>query len=192
MNWPATPTLPGRHVTLRPLDRADRDGLLAALADGFEHSFFTTVHTAATIDRWFDTIERETAADRTRAFTVLDAQGRISGTTRFSRMNAGHRRVEIGGTLYAGRVRRSGLNTEAKRLLLAYAFDKLDVLCVQIRTDFLNHTSRRAIERLGARLDGIMRNHMVIGGRSRDTVIYSIVAHDWPGVRLHLDALLER
>ncbi len=192
MTWPPTPTLTGRHVTLRPLDRADRAGLLAAFADGFEHSFATTVHTEATIDGWFDTIERETAAERTRAFTVLDAQGQISGTTRFLRMHAGHRRVEIGGTLYAGRVRRTGLNTEAKRLLLGYAFEVLDVFCVQIRTDFLNQASRRAIERLGARQDGIMRGHMVIGEHRRDTVVYSILAHEWPGVRRRLDGLLDR
>jgi RimJ/RimL family protein N-acetyltransferase len=197
MNWPATPTLSGRHVTLRPLDRADRADLLTALADGFEYSFASNVPTAATIDSWFDAIERETAVDRTRAFAVLDAQGRISGTTRFLRMNAGHRRVELGGTLYAARVRRTGLNTEAKRLLLGYAFEVLDLLCVQIRTDFLNLASRRAIERLGARQDGILRGHMVIGAtdtdqRQRDTVVYSILAHEWPGVRRRLDGLLDR
>ena len=191
MNWPATPTLAGRHVTLRPIDRADRAGLLTAFADGFEYTFSSMVPFAATIDGWLDAIERDYAADRARVFTVLDAHGRIAGTTRFLRMNAGHRRVEIGGTLYAPRVRRTGLNTEAKRMLLGYAFEVLDVLCVQIRTDFFNLASRRAIERLGARQDGILRGHMVVDGRSRDTVVYSILAHEWPGVRRHLDGLLD-
>lgn len=197
MNWPMTPTLIGRHVTLRPIDRADRDGLLAVFADGFEYSFSSMVPGTATIDAWFDTVERDMAVDRARVFAVIDAAGQISGTTRFMRMNYGHRRIELGGTLYAARVRRTGLNTEAKRLLLGYAFEVLNVLCVQIRTDFLNLASRRAIERLGARQDGILRNHMVIrtpegGQRQRDTVVYSILAHEWPGVQRHLDGLLAR
>lgn len=197
MNWPATPTLAGRHVTLRPIDRADRAALLAVFSVGFDYSFASMVPDEATIDGWFDAIERDMVADRARVFTVLDADGQIAGTTRFLRMNPGHRRSELGGTLYAPRVRRTGLNTEAKRLLLGYAFDVLDLLCIQIRTDFLNIASRRAIERLGARQDGILRSHMVIGAtdadqRRRDTVVYSILAQEWPGVRRHLDGLLER
>ena len=105
-------------------------------------------------------------------------------------MSERHRRVEIGGTLYAGRVRRTGLNTQAKRLLLGHAFDQLDVLVVQLRTDFLNQQSRRAIERLGARLDGVLRQHMVLAdGHRRDTAVYSITDTEWPGVRRHLDRL---
>jgi len=192
MSWPATPTLTGSHVTLRPIDRADRAPLLAAFAEGFEYTFASMVPGEGTIDAWFDAIKRDYASGRARVFTVLDAAGQIAGTTRFLRMNAAHRRVEIGGTLYAARVRRTGLNTEAKRMLLAYAFDVLGVSCVQIRTDFLNLASRRAIERLGARQDAILRAHMVVDGRSRDTVVYSILAHEWPGVRRHLDGLLVR
>jgi RimJ/RimL family protein N-acetyltransferase len=197
MNWPATPTLIDSQVTLRPIDRSDRDGLLAVFAAGFEYTFASMVPTEATIDGWFDTIEKDIAVDRARVFTVIDADGQIAGTTRFLRMNHGNRRSEIGGTLYAPRVRRTGLNTQAKRLLLGYAFDTLELLCIQIRTDVLNLGSRRAIERLGARQDGILRNHMVIespdnGWRQRDTVVYSILAHEWPGVRRHLDGLLAR
>ncbi len=190
--WPAAPIFAGRHVTLRPLARADREGLLEAFSDGFAHSFATTVHNDATIDHWFDLIEAETAAGRTQAFTVLDADGRISGTTRFLRMNFTHKRVVIGGTLYAGRVRQTGVNTEAKAMLLAHAFEVLDVYCVQIRTDFLNAASRRAIERLGARLDGIMRGHMVLGEHRRDSAIYSILAHEWLGVKRRLAMLMDR
>jgi N-acetyltransferase len=192
MNWPATPMLTGSNVTLRPIDRADRADLLAAFADGFEYTFASMVPGEATIDAWFEAMAREYAAGRARVFTVLDAAGQIAGTTRFLRMNAAHRRVEIGGTLYAARVRRTGLNTEAKRLLLTYAFEELDVSCVQIRTDFLNLGSRRAIERLGAREDEVLCGHTVVDGRSRDTVVYSILAHEWPGVRRHLDGLLSR
>ena len=184
--------LAGRHVTLRPLERADRAALLDAFADGFEGSFATTVPGPGTIDGWFDLIDREREAGRAMPFTVLDAGGRVSGTTRFMRMSERHRRVEIGGTLYAARVRRTGLNTEAKRMLLGHAFDALGCLCVQLRTDFLNRVSRRAIERLGARLDGVLRGHMTLGEHHRDTAVYSILSHEWPGVRRNLDQLLRQ
>lgn len=190
--WRDAPTLTGRHVTLRPLARDHRAALLDAFADGFAGSFATLVPSAATIDGWFDQVARDGAAGRVLAFVALDAAGRIGGTTRFLRMSERHRRVEIGGTLFAGRVRRTGLNTEAKRLMLTHAFERLGCLCVQLRTDFLNQESRRAIERLGARQDGILRGHMLLGEHRRDTVVYSILAHEWPGVRRHLDRLLAR
>lgn len=188
--WRETPTLTGRHVTLRPLDRADRDQLLATFADGFEQTFSTVVPGPDTIDAWYDLIEVEREAGRVLPFAVLDQDGRIVGTTRFLRVAERHRRLEIGGTLYAARVRRTGLNTEAKRLLLSHAFDTLHALCVQLRTDWLNAASSRAIERLGARQDGVLRGHMLIGEHRRDTVVYSILAHEWPGVRRNLDGLL--
>lgn len=188
--WRDVPTLAGAHVTLRPLVRDDRSALLEAFSDGFEQSFATLVPGPDTIDPWFDVIEQETKAGRVIAFTVVDVGGRVAGTTRLLRMNQRHRRVEIGGTLYAGRVRRTGLNTEAKRMLLGHAFDRLGCLCVQLRTDYLNRDSRRAIERLGARQDGVLRGHMVLGEHRRDTVVYSILEHEWPGVRRNLDQLL--
>jgi RimJ/RimL family protein N-acetyltransferase len=189
--WREAPTLTGRYVTLRPLSRDDRAALLDAFV-GLESSFTTMVPNEATIDAWYDRLEREQAAGRVLPFTVLDAEGRISGVTRFLRMSEPHRRVEIGGTVYGKRVQRTGLNTEAKRLLLAHAFDSLDVLCVQLRTDFLNRQSRTAIERLGARLDGVLRGHLILGEHRRDTVVYSILDHEWPGVRRNLDALLAK
>lgn len=195
--WPQQPVLRGRHVTLRPLLRADGDALLEALADGFSRTFAGGVPNLATIDAWMDRVEQETAIGRAQVFAVLDAQGVLAGTTRYMRMNAPARRVEIGTTLYAPRVRRTGLNTEAKKLLLGHAFDVLGVHCVQIRTDALNLASRRAIERLGAKQDGILRGHNVMhdpeyGERRRDTVVYSILDIEWPGIRRHLDALLDR
>lgn len=184
--WNETPTLVGRHVTLRPLTRNDRDALLDAFADGAAGLFTTTVPDAGTIDAWFAQLEREREAGRAAPFCVLDKDGRVSGTTRLMRMSERHRRLEIGGTLYAGRVRRTGLNTEAKLLLLRRAFDVLGCNVVQLRTDWLNHASRRAIERLGAKLDGVLRGHMVMPGHVRDTVVYSILAGEWPGVRSNL------
>lgn len=189
--WREVPTLPGRHVTLRPMVRADRAGLLQAF-EGLRQLFHTTVPDDASIDAWMDRIENDVAAGRGLPFTVLDAEGRISGATRFLRMSRTHRRVEIGGTLYAPRVQRTGLNTEAKYMLLRHAFEVLDVNCVQIRTDFLNQASRRAIERLGARFDGVLRGHMILNGHHRDSVVYSILAHEWPGVRRNIELLMAR
>lgn len=191
--WRTVPTLVGRHVTLRPLDRADREDLLAAFGDGLARVVTTAVPDAATIDGWYDSLAAQQAAGRALPFTVLDAEGRVAGVTRFLRMNAAHRRVEIGGTLYARRVQRTGLNTEAKRLLLAHAFDTLGCQCVQLRTGWHNRASRAAIERLGARIDGVLRGHMVTpDGEVRDTIVYSILHHEWPQVRRNLDYLLER
>lgn len=189
--WRAVPTLAGRHVTLRPMVRADRAALLEAF-EGLHQLFHTTVPDEASIDPWMDRVEGEATAGRALPFTVLDAEGRVSGVTRFMRMSEGHRRLEIGGTLYAPRVQRTGLNTEAKRMLLRHAFEVLDANCVQIRTDFLNHASRRAIERLGARMDGVLRGHLILKGHLRDSVVYSILAHEWPGVRRNIELLMAR
>lgn len=189
--WREAPTLAGRHVTLRPMVREDREGLLEAF-EGLEGLFHTTVPDAGSFDGWYDRVMFDAAAGRNMPFTVLDAEGRIAGVTRFLRMSEPHRRVEIGGTLYAPRVQRTGLNTEAKYLLLGHAFETLGVHCVQIRTDFLNHASRRAIERLGARLDGVLRGHLILKGHLRDSAVYSILAHEWPGVRRNLELLMAR
>lgn len=188
--WRETPTLSGRHVTLRPLHRDDRAALLTAFAD--LKVFTTFVPGPTTIDGWYDRLDAERTAGRVLPFAVLDADGAVAGVTRFMRMSESHRRIEIGGTVYARRVQRTGLNTEAKSMLLTHAFEVLGANCVQLRTDFLNHASRRAIERLGARLDGVLRGHLILGDHLRDTAVYSILAHEWPGVRRNLDQLMTR
>ena len=183
----------GTHVTLSPTTRADQDDILAAFATGLEGAFHTTVPSPNTIDAWYERIEREQEAGRSMPFTVRDAAGEIAGVTRFLRMAPAHRRVEIGGTIYAARVQRTGLNTEAKMLLLTHAFEVLDCYCVQIRTDFLNRQSRAAIERLGARMDGVIRGHLILSdGHFRDSVLYSILEHEWPGVKRNIAALMAR
>ena len=190
--WREAVTLSGRHVTLRPLSRRDRDAIVAALTE-VGPNFATIVPDAATIDGWYDAIEAQVAAGRALPLVVIDAPGEVAGVTRFLRMSETHRRVEIGGTVYAPRVQRTGVNTEAKRLLLTHAFDALGCQCVQLRTNVLNRTSRVAIERLGARLDGVLRGHMVTrDGEVRDSAVYSIMAHEWPQVRRNLDQLLLR
>lgn len=112
-------------------------------------------------------------------------------------IDAANRRVEIGSTWYRASVQRTALNTEAKRLLLAHAFEALDCIAVEFRTHWFNHASRRGIERLGAKLDGVLRSHQInrhpdAHGALRDTCVYSIVAAEWPSVKAHLDFLLSR
>jgi RimJ/RimL family protein N-acetyltransferase len=126
-------------------------------------------------------------------FTVLDASGTPVGMTTYMHIDAVHKRVEIGSTWYAARVQRTPLNTECKLLLLSEAFDALDCIAVEFRTHRFNTQSRRAIERLGAQLDGILRSHQrAANGSLRDTAVYSITAAEWPAVAAHLQWQLER
>ena len=114
------------------------------------------------------------------------------GLTRYMRMSPANRRLEIGGTFYARSVQRSGVNTEAKLLLLTHAFEAMGCNVVQIRTDWFNKRSQTAIERLGAKRDGVLRHHQDWNGRLRDIVVYSIIAPEWPGVKINLHHLLDR
>jgi RimJ/RimL family protein N-acetyltransferase len=131
-------------------------------------------------------------------FAVMDpATGQAVGMTTYMNIDAANRRVEIGSTWYRQSVQRTPLNTEAKRLLLAHAFEHLNCIAVEFRTHFFNQQSRRAIERLGAKLDGVLRSHQInphpLGaGALRDTCVYSIIATEWPNVRTHLDYQLSR
>jgi RimJ/RimL family protein N-acetyltransferase len=127
-------------------------------------------------------------------FTVVDPHtDEAVGMTTFMNIDSINRRIEIGSTWYAQRVQRTGLNTEAKLLLLGHAFDTLGCIAVEFRTHFMNQQSRRAIERLGAKLDGILRSHQVSpNGTLRDTCVYSIIASEWPTVRAHLQWQLEK
>nr|WP_246396032.1 GNAT family protein [Gluconacetobacter tumulisoli] len=186
-------TLTGRHVQLVPLSPAHHDGLVEAVRDG---SLWTLWYTsipdpdgmAAEIAR------RLRLADEGRMlpFTVISLPDRrIAGMTTFMNIDVAGPRVEIGSTWYARAVQRTALNTEAKLLLLGHAFDDLDCLAVELRTHVLNQRSRRAIERIGARLDGILRRHTrTQDGTVRDTCVYSITAPEWPAVRSHLRSLL--
>ena len=125
------------------------------------------------------------------AFAVLDADGVPCGSTRFYDMDPTVPRLQIGYTWYARRVQRTGLNTEAKRLLLGHAFETLGCVAVGFQTSWFNHASRNAIERLGAKRDGVIRNHLRhADGSLRDTVTYSIIDSEWPAVRRHLEGKL--
>jgi RimJ/RimL family protein N-acetyltransferase len=133
------------------------------------------------------------AAGSMLPFTVLDAGGTPVGMSTYMNIDATHRRVEIGSTWYAARVQRTPLNTECKLLLLGHAFDALECIAVEFRTHRFNQQSRRGIERLGAQLDGILRNHQrTPGGLLRDTCVYSITADEWPAVQTHLRWQLDK
>jgi N-acetyltransferase len=194
MPWPDPVTLAGRHATLSPLSPDHAEGLRNASRDG---ELWTLWYTAVPSPEGMAAeIERRLAlqaAGSMLPWTVFDAAGRVVGMTTYMNIDAGNKRVEIGSTWYARSVQRSALNTECKRMLLAHAFEALDCIAVEFRTHRLNTQSRRAIERLGAQLDGVLRAHQRSpNGSLRDTAVYSITAAEWPTVRAHLDGLLAR
>ncbi|MDR6146953.1 RimJ/RimL family protein N-acetyltransferase [Sphingomonas sp. SORGH_AS870] len=190
--WTETPTLTGRHVRLRPFVEADLPALVEAAREGeLWNIFYANVSMMKTPERWLAAALKERDVGRALLFTVETPDGAVVGTTRYMRMAPQHRRLEIGGTFYATRVQRTGVNTEAKRMLLAHAFEVMECQAIQIRTDSLNKRSQAAIERLGAKKDGVLRGHQVMAdGRIRDSVVYSIIDREWPGVRANLDYLL--
>ena len=126
-------------------------------------------------------------------FVVRDANGVVVGSTRYGNIESDHKRLEIGWTWYAARVQRTALNSEAKLLLLSNAFETLGAIAVEFRTNWFNQRSRAAIARLGAKQDGVLRNHMLMpDGTRRDTVVFSIVDSEWPAVKKNLQYQLQR
>jgi len=177
------------------LETGHLDALREAVADGELWKLWYT-HVPPP-DRMAAEIERRLKAQADGAmlpFTVIDnATGKPVGMTTYMNIDSANRRVEIGGTWYRRNVQRSDVNTQSKMLLLTHAFESLDCIAVEFRTHFFNHQSRRAIERLGAKLDGIMRNHQrAANGTLRDTCVYSIISSEWPTVKAHLTWQLAR
>ncbi|MDB5652861.1 MAG: GCN5-related N-acetyltransferase [Tardiphaga sp.] len=187
MPWLESVTLKGAHARLEPLSPAHADGLIEAIGD-LSNIWYTAIPTA---DKMPAEITRRLALQASGAmlpFTVFDADGKIAGMTTYMNVDAANRRVEIGSTWYAKRVQRTAVNTQCKLLLLGHAFETLDCIAVEFRTHFFNHQSRRGIERLGAKYDGIIRNHQIApNGTLRDTVVYSILPGEWPTVKAHLN-----
>ena len=187
-------SLQGRHASLVPLSMSHLDALVEAVRDG---ELWTLWYTSIPSPERMDAeIARRLALQAQGAmlpWTVKDADGRIAGMTTYMNVDAANRRVEIGSTWYARRVQRSALNTQCKFLLLRHAFEQLECIAVEFRTHFFNQQSRRAIERIGAKQDGILRNHQIApNGTLRDTVVYSIIATEWPTVKAHLDYQLNQ
>lgn len=189
MPWPEPVTLRGSHVILEPLTHARHDELVEAVRDGELWNLWYTLippaeHMNAEIERRLQQQRKGTMLP----FAVIEAaSGKAVGMTTYMNIDAEARRVEIGSTWYRKAVQRTALNTECKALLLTHAFETLECIAVEFRTHFFNHQSRLAIERLGAKLDGILRNHRRSSdGTLRDTCVYSIIANEWPAVRSHL------
>ena len=192
--WPAPIALAGEHASLQPLAREHHDGLVDAVRDGeLWKLWYTSIPSPERMATEIDRRLGLQAQGSMLPFTVFDAGGQIAGMTTYMNIDATHRRVEIGSTWYAKRVQRTPLNTACKLLLLKHAFESLACIAVEFRTHRLNTQSRRAIERLGAQLDGILRAHQrAADGSLRDTAVYSITAAEWPAVRTNLQWQLQR
>lgn len=195
MPWPDDVTLNGDHVRLVPLRPDHAPDLIEAVQDGELWRLWYTAIPAP--ERMSAEIERRLdlrAKGSMLPFAVVTpGDGRAVGMTTYMNIDAANKRVEIGSTWYRRAVQRGPLNTEAKRLLLGHAFEALDCIAVELRTHVFNHASRKAIERLGAKLDGVLRSHQrAADGTLRDTCVYSITAAEWPTVRTHLTFQLEK
>ena len=190
----STPVLRGTHVVLEPLTAAHADGLRDACADGrLWELWYTNVPQPQDIDAYIGAALAMQDAGKALAFAVRDAQGAVVGTTRYYDLDPLTPRLQIGYTWYASRVQRTGLNTEAKLLLLGHAFETLRCAAVGLQTSWFNHASRTAIARLGAKQEGITRNHVRHkDGTLRDTVNFSIIDAEWPAVKFNLQARLAR
>jgi N-acetyltransferase len=195
MAWLEPITLHSAQVSLVPLTQRYRGELIEAVKDGeLFKLWYTLVPAPEIVEREIERRLGLQAAGAMLPFAVINnASGKAVGMTNYWSADAVNRRVEIGGTWYRKSLQRTGINTQAKLLLLGHAFETLECIAVEFRTHFFNHQSRRAIERLGAKLDGILRNHQIASnGTLRDTCLYSIIAGEWPTVKAHLTWQLTR
>jgi N-acetyltransferase len=189
-----TPTLAapiilrGRHVSLEPLSPDHADALGEAATDGeLWKRWYTNVPAPDAVEDFIAAAVAQQAAGTMLPFAVRDASGTIVGTTRYYDIDTAVPRLSIGYTWYAQRAQRTGLNTEAKLLLLGHAFEALGCVAVALETSWFNLASRAAIARLGAKQDGVLRGHRRhADGSVRDTVVFSIIACEWPAVRSNL------
>lgn len=190
--WSKPVTLRGRHVLLEPLRAAHADGLRAATQDGsLWQRWYTNVPSPDSVDGYIAAALAMQDDGKALAFAVRNAAGDVVGSTRCYDLDPGVPRLSIGYTWYAERAQRTGLNTEAKLLLLDHAFQTLGCVAVAFETSWFNHASRTAIARLGAHQDGVLRSHKRHGdGSVRDTVVFSIIASEWPAVKTNLSARL--
>jgi RimJ/RimL family protein N-acetyltransferase len=188
-------TLEGHGIRLEPLTAAHRDDLVAAASDGrLWELWFTSVPEPTQAATYIEAALEGQRAGHMLPWAVRELQGNtVIGTTRYHDMVAPIDRVEIGYTWYAARWQRTHVNTTCKLLLLTHAFEPLGCKVVGLRTDNFNFASQRAIERLGAKKDGVLRHHQARrDGTARDSVMYSILAHEWPDVKRHLALRLSR
>ncbi len=191
--WSRVPTLQGRHVSLQPLRMDHADGLRIALGDGaLSRLWYANVPAPAAVEDYIARALAARDAGTALPFVVSDASGVIVGSTRFYDLQPSVPNLKIGYTWYAPQAQRSGVNSEAKLLLLGHAFEMLGCASVSFETSWFNHASRAAIARLGAKQDGVLRAHKRhADGSLRDTVVFSILAAEWPAARRHLQFRLE-
>ena len=195
MPWPPEFTVTGTHVHLETLSHDHSTDLAEAAADGELHKlWYTMIPKPEDVGAEITARLAKREAGSMLPFAIIDkASGEAVGMTTYMNIDAANRRIEIGSTWYRKSVQRGPLNTECKLLLLQHAFETLDCIAVEFRTHFVNTQSRRAIERLGAKLDGVLRSHMIMAnGTIRDTACYSIIACEWPTVRANLIWQLEK
>ena len=190
MVWPKPTTLSLHNVRLEPLSKDHLDDLIVAVKDGklYNH-WYTSIPEPkdmnVEINRRLDLQNKKSMLP----FAVISMRNnKAVGMTTYMNIDQDNKRVEIGSTWYAKSVQRTSLNTECKLMLLEHAFERLDCICVEFRTHFMNHQSRKGIERLGAKLDGILRSNAIQkNGTIRDTVVYSIIKDEWSSVRANLE-----
>jgi RimJ/RimL family protein N-acetyltransferase len=188
-------TLSGAHASLEPLATGHLDAIRSAAADGaLWRLWYTSVPAPEATTAWLETALDMRERLGAMPFVVRDnASGDIVGSTRFFNVDPTNHRLEIGHTWYAKRAQRTRINTECKLLLLTHAFEVLACIAVEFRTHWFNQASRNAIARIGAKQDGILRNHQLMpDGSRRDTVVFSILDGEWPAVKAHLRFLLDR
>ncbi len=192
--WITPIALEHDHVLLAPLSHEHHDDLKEAALDGELHRiWYTSVPAPENLTKEIDRRLDLQAKGSMVPFTIFNkATGRAVGMTTYMNIDSANKRLEIGSTWYAKSAQRTPLNTEAKILLLGHAFDTLNAIAVEFRTHFMNHQSRRAIERLGAKLDGVLRQHTRLSnGTIRDTAVYSILPTEWPSVKANLQWKLD-
>lgn len=183
-------TLEGQHVRLEPLKSEHKVGLCDAIRDGeLWNLFYTSVPHPDDIDQFIAKAEQSHINNEGLTFVTIDkSNNKIVGSTRYLNSDVSNKRTEIGFTFLAQSVQKSHINTEAKLLMLSHAFESLKMNRVAFLTHFLNKNSQRAILRLGAKEEGMLRNHVVMpNGTLRDTMVYSILCSEWPSIKVNLE-----
>jgi RimJ/RimL family protein N-acetyltransferase len=193
-HWITPVTLQGEHVTLEPMRLDHWEGLAEAVRDGeLWKLWFTSIPSPSQTRAYVEKALAEARQEGGLPFVVRDNRsGEVIGSTRFFQIDATNRRLEIGYTWYAARTQRTAVNTECKLLLLTHAFEALHAIAVEFRTHWHNNKSRAAIARLGAKQDGVLRNHKKMAdGSYRDTVVFSIIESEWLAVKRNLQFRLQ-
>jgi RimJ/RimL family protein N-acetyltransferase len=193
-DWVTPVTLTGSHVRLEPLNEKHIPGLAETGAgqDFWHFMLYGEINTETDMQNWVLDILGRASKGTDLPFAVIDlASGRVAGATRYLNIVPKDRGLEIGGTWYGAEFQRTAVNTECKYLLMKHAFETLGAIRVQLKTDLRNERSQKAIERIGAKREGILRNHMILpDGYVRHSVFYSILDSEWPGVKRNLEEML--